>query len=84
VFEFRFRVLDAREREGDPPSYLGIAEGLPSILTHSESIERAEVDLTSALEQYLARLMDHCATRLELDEFPTVAVARLWLVRADG
>jgi hypothetical protein len=79
MLEFRLRVLDVREREGDPPSFLGIAEGFPEILVHATSIVQAERDLTNALIKYLRQLQDHGATRLEFDDFPTVKVVWLYL-----
>ena len=79
MFEFRLRILDVRERETDPPSFLGIVDGFPQILTHSSSIEQAERDLVNALEEYLRRLMDPQATMLELDKFPTAALLRIHL-----
>jgi hypothetical protein len=81
MFEFRLRILDARERDTDPPSFLGIVEGFPQILTHSTSIGQAERDLVNALEAHLLSLMDHEATRLELDDFPTVRLTRLCFPR---
>ncbi|MFZ0830337.1 MAG: hypothetical protein WCB18_09490 [Thermoplasmata archaeon] len=77
MFEFRLRILDVRERETDPPSVLGIVEGFPQILVHTTSIEQAEKDLVNALKEHLTRWMDHEATRLELDDFPTVRAIRL-------
>jgi predicted RNase H-like HicB family nuclease len=79
VFEFRLRILDARERDADPFSFLGIVEGFPQIMTHSTSVEQVERDLLNALEEHLRELMDHEATRLELDDFPTVRTLRLVL-----
>ena len=77
MFEFRLRVLDVRERDTDPPSFLGIVEGFPQIMTHSTSIKRAEIDLTNAVFDYLRRLQDYESTRQDLDDFPTVRVAHL-------
>ena len=79
MFEFRLRILDARERDTDPFSFLGIVEGFPEILVHARTVEQAERDLVNALEEHLLRLMDQEATRLELDDHPTVRVARLFL-----
>jgi hypothetical protein len=45
VFEFRLRILDVREREGDPPSFLGIVEGFPQAMSHAASAAEAERDL---------------------------------------
>jgi 2-methylcitrate dehydratase PrpD len=72
VFEFRLRVLEA-----GPNSYLGIVEGLPEILVHAVTPDRAEGDLVRALIDRLERMMDREATRLQLDEFPTVRMVRL-------
>ena len=79
MLEFRLRVLDVREHDTDPPSFLGIAEGFPGILVHATTVERAERDLVNALEEHLRRLMDQEATRLQLDDFPTVRVIRMQL-----
>lgn len=46
-------------------------------MTHSTSIEQAEIDLTNALIEHLRRLQDYEVTRLELDDFPTVSAFRL-------
>ncbi|MGI0130916.1 MAG: hypothetical protein ACREDE_03440 [Thermoplasmata archaeon] len=78
-FGFRLRILDAREGDAGLYSFLGIVEGFPEILTHSESIEQAEIDLTNALIERLKRMQDHESTRLQLDDFPTVQVVRLHL-----
>lgn len=77
MFEFRLRILDVREHEGDPPSFLGIVEGFPQILVHATSAAQAERDLTNALIEHLKRTQDHESTRIDWDEFPTVRVARL-------
>jgi hypothetical protein len=79
MFEFRLRVLDVRERVTDPPSFLGIVEGVPQILVHSTSPSQAERDLTNALAEHLERLQDREATRIDWDDFPTVRSARLYL-----
>ncbi|MGP8075650.1 MAG: hypothetical protein ACLP8Y_02795 [Thermoplasmata archaeon] len=79
MFEFRLRILDVRERHTDPPSFLGIVEGFPEILVHAASPGQAEADLTRALIDHLERLQDREATRLDLDDFPTVKVVRLYL-----
>lgn len=81
MLEIRLRILDAREREADLPSFLGIAEGFPQVLTHSMSLEQAERDLVNALESHLTRLMHHEETRLQLDDFPTILQFRLLLQR---
>ena len=79
MFEFRLRILDVRERDGDPPSFLGIVEGFPQIMTHSSSVEEARIGLTGALAEHLKRLQDREATRIDWDDFPTVRVFRLYL-----
>ena len=79
MFEFRLRILDARESDAGPNSFLGIVEGFPEILVHARTVEQAERDLVNALEGHLRGLMDQDATRLEQDEFPTVRTARLRL-----
>jgi predicted RNase H-like HicB family nuclease len=84
MFEFRLRILDVRERDTDPPSFLGIVEGFPEILVHATSPEQAEKDLTNALAEHLKRLQDHEAIRLQLDDFPTVRASRSYLVRCVG
>jgi len=80
VFEFGVRVLDVRERETDPFSYLGIAEGFPEILVHATTAEQAERALVNGLEEHLARLMDPEATPLQMDDYPTVRVVRMLLI----
>lgn len=79
MFEFRLRVLDVRERGGDPPSFLGIVEGFPEILVHATTVEQADRDLVNSLEEHLKRLQDREATRIDWDEFPTVRILRLRL-----
>jgi predicted RNase H-like HicB family nuclease len=79
MFEFRLRILDVREWEMDPPSFLGIVEGFPEILVHATSPEQAETDLTRALADHLERLQDRETTRIDWDDFPTVRVVRLTL-----
>jgi hypothetical protein len=79
VFEFRLRILDARESDMGPNSFLGIVEGFPEILVHATSAEQVERDLMNALEEHLTRLQVHEGTRVEWDDFPTVQVARLYL-----
>ena len=80
MFEFRLRILDARERDTDPFSFLGIVEGFPEILVHARTVEQAERDLVNALGEHLHRIMDYDATRLELDDFPVVNVVTLRLL----
>jgi hypothetical protein len=79
MFEFRLRVLDVRERETDPFSYLGIVEGFPEILVHATSLEQAERDLVSALDVHLKRLQDQGPAGADWEVFPTVASLRLFL-----
>ncbi len=79
MFEFRLRILDARESDADPTSFLGIVEGFPEILVHAASAGQVEADLTPALAGHLERLKDHEATRIQLDDFPTVRTVRLYL-----
>jgi predicted RNase H-like HicB family nuclease len=80
VLEIRLRILDVQESDVGPNSFLGIVEGFPEILMHATTVEQAERDLVNALEEHLRRLMDQEATRIQLDDFPTVRVSRL-LVR---
>jgi predicted RNase H-like HicB family nuclease len=79
MFEFRLRILDVRERETDPPSFLGVVEGFPEVLAHASSPEQAERDLENALAEYLKRLQDREPTRIDWDDFPTVRQLRLRL-----
>jgi hypothetical protein len=79
MFEFRLRILDVREKETDPFSYLGIVEGFPDVLVHDASIERTERDLVNALGDHLNRLQDRETTRIDWDDFPTVRLIRLHL-----
>ena len=79
MLEIRLRILDVCEREADPLSFLGIAGGFPGILVHATTVEQVKRDLANALEDHLTRLMDLEATRLELDDFPTVRVIRMQL-----
>ena len=80
MFEFRLRILDARESDTDPNSFLGIVEGFPEILVHANSIAQAGVDLTNALAEHLRSLQNRAATRLELDDYPTVRVLDVFLL----
>jgi len=84
MFEFRLRILDVREKETDPFSFLGIVEGFSEILVHSGSIAQAERDLESALEDHLTRLQDRETTRIDWDDFPTVRLMRLYIGRDGG
>ena len=77
MFEFRLRILDARERDTDPFSFLGMVEGFPEILVQARTVEQVERDLVNALEEHLSGLMDHEATRLQLDELPTIRAVKL-------
>ena len=79
MFEFRLRILDVRERDHDPPSFLGIVEGFPEVMVHATSVALAEADLAHALGDHLGRLQNREATRMDWDDFPTVRVARLYL-----
>ena len=79
MFEFRLRILDARERDTDPFSFLGIVEGFPEILVYARTVEQVERDLVNALEEHLRQLMDYEATLIQLDEFPTVHTVRVQL-----
>ncbi len=79
MFEFRLRILDVGEG-----SFLGIVEGFPQIMTHSTSVEQAEIDLTNALAEHLKGLQDREATRIDWDDFPTVRVIRLGLSPRPG
>jgi predicted RNase H-like HicB family nuclease len=74
MFEFRLRILEVGE-----DSYLGIVEGFPEVMVHATSACQAEADLVRALAAHLEGLHDREATRLELDENPTVRVVRLVL-----
>jgi hypothetical protein len=79
VFEFRLRILDVRERETDPPSFLGVVEGFPQVLVHATSAEQAERDLVNALIQHFERLQDREATLIDWDDLPTVRSVRLYI-----
>lgn len=74
MFEFRLRVLDA----GDG-SFIGVVEGYPEILVAGTSASQTEADLTRALAELLERGRDLEATRLQLEDFPTVREFRLYL-----
>ena len=84
MLEIRLRILDVREREADPPSFIGIVEGFPQILVHATTVGQVERDLVNALEEQLPRLMDQEATRLQWDDFPTARLVRLHLVRSSA
>jgi len=77
MFEFRLRILDVREHDSDPPSFLGIVEGFPEILVHATSAEQGERDLLNSLGEHLKRVQDREATRIDWDDFPTVRSTRL-------
>jgi len=81
MFEFRLRILDARESDTGPNSFLGIVEGFPEILVHSTSIDQAEREIENALIEHLQRLMAHGATLWEQDDFPSISMIRLRLTR---
>ncbi len=84
MFEIRLRVLDVREGESDPPSFLGIAEGFPLVMSHAVTAAEAEADLVRALIDHFESLKAPEATRLQLDDFPTVRVARALLSLGRG
>jgi hypothetical protein len=77
MFEFRLRILDVRERETDPPSFLGVVEGFPQVMAHANSASEAEGELVAGLADYLTRIQDREATRIDWDDFPTVRSVRL-------
>ena len=79
MFEFRLRILDMRERETDPPSFLRMVEGFPEAAVHATSAKQAEMDLRNALVEHLKQLQDREATRIDWDDLPTVRVARIFL-----
>lgn len=79
MFEFRLRILDVREQDTDPPSFLGIVEGFSQILVYATSPEQAEKDLVNALIEHLKRLQNNEATRIDWDDFPTVRAVRVHL-----
>jgi hypothetical protein len=79
MFEFRLRILDVREHESDPPSFLGIVEGFPQVMSHGVSAAEVERDLIAALVDYLTRIQDSEATRIDWDEFPTVRLTNVFL-----
>ncbi len=79
MFEFRLRILDVREHDTDPPSFFGIVEGFPDVLVHATSAAQTEADLTTALVEYLKRLQDREATRIDWDDFPMVRQCRICL-----
>lgn len=58
----------------DPPSFLGIVEGFPEVFVHAAAVEQAERDPSNARAGHLSQLQNHEATRLELDDFPTVRI----------
>jgi len=84
VLEVRLRVFDVGEHVTDPPSLLGIIEGFPGILVQATTVEQTERYLVNAFEEHLQRRMDHEATRLPLDDFPTVSALRLLSARVPG
>ena len=75
MFEFRLRVLDA-----GGGSFLGIVEGFPELLVHATCAADAEADLIRGLISRLEGLQDLEGTRLQLDDFPTIRVIRLFLL----
>ena len=74
MFAFTLRVLEA-----GPDSYLGMVERFPEILVHAVTAGRAEADLVRALSDRLERMLDRESTRIQLDDFPTVRVVRVYL-----
>ena len=84
MFEFRLRILDVRERDTDPPSFLGIVEGFPEVLVHATTAAQAEADLGRALVDHLERLQNSEATRIDWEDFPTAHVARLYVCPPPG
>ncbi len=59
-------------------------EGFPAVLVHATTVDQAERDLVNALIEHLKRLQDREATRLQLDDFPTVHSVRLYLGQEKG
>ena len=84
MFEFRLRILDVRERETDPFSYLGIVDGFPDVLVHNTSVARTELDLVNALGEHLKRLQDRETTRIDWDDFPTARSVSLYVGPSPG
>ena len=78
VHEIRLRILHVRERDTDRPSFRGIVEGFPGIFVHASTVGRWKGPRERAKER-LSRLMDHGATRMQLDDLPTVRKSRLVL-----
>lgn len=74
VFEFRLRILEA-----GPSSYLGIVEELPEMPVHAATPEETEGDLVCALIDRLKRMMNYEATRIQLDNLPTVRISHFVL-----
>jgi hypothetical protein len=74
MFGFHLHVVEA-----GPDPFLGIVEGFPQILVRAASPGLADADLVRALTDQLERAMDTEATKLELDDFPTVRTARLYV-----
>jgi hypothetical protein len=84
MFEFRLRILDARESDTGPNSFLGIVEGFPEILVHATSVGQTERDLVNALADRLRQIQDNEATRIEWDDLPIVRRVRLYLSPCAG
>lgn len=59
-------------------------EGFPQIMTHSTSVEGAEIDLTNALEEHLKHMQDRESTRIDWDDVPTVRLVRRHLGGGSG
>jgi hypothetical protein len=79
MFEFRLRILDARDHDTEPLSYLGLVEGLPEILVQNATPDATEADLVAALGRFLDQLRRPDETRIEFDDFPTIRTVRLRL-----
>jgi predicted RNase H-like HicB family nuclease len=77
MFEFRLRILDVRERDTDPPSFLGTVEGFPQVMAHAASVADVFQDLLAALGEYLTRIQEREVTQIDWDEFPTVRQIRV-------
>lgn len=76
MFEFRLRILEVGEN-----SYVGVVDWFPEVFAHAASIARTESELASALAGYLEGLRDRAAMRFHFDDFPTVRIVRVFLVR---
>ncbi len=74
MLEIRLRILAY-----GPHQFLGIVEGIPDLVTFSETLERAEIDLINALEGRIRVSMNFNATSIDWDDHPTVRILRLTL-----